>query len=89
LRVQQNRVATFLLGADREFVVVTPKCRLPEFFGRAVPLASSGVLCGVVLGVLDELETESALDAQVAVGHGVIAGGGDLYDALVLHVQGE
>src|SRR5690349_9681129 len=39
--------------------------------------------------VLDELEAEPALDAEVAAGHGVVERGGDLDDLVVLLVQHE
>ena len=42
-----------------------------------------------VAAVLHVLEAEPALDAQVAVGHRVVARAGDLDDGVVLNVQRE
>src|SRR5260370_10628948 len=41
------------------------------------------------LAPVHELPAEAALDAEVAAGHVVIGGRGDLDDALVLHVHGQ
>src|SRR6478735_9215270 len=78
--------STWRAGSRRRRRPIGSRSSIWSVVGRDRPLRS-GLL--TTRTIVDELEAEAALDAQMAVGHRRIGGRRDLDDAVVLGVQGD